>query len=214
MTPSAFAKRVTRLFHVTDRPAWAFIEAHGLLSTDSLVETFVDDSDLALELRSRKRFAPVLLHEDERGRVLLNDNLPLIFPRLAGALDDGLTPDDWLRILNERVYFFPTLERAASFIEAGRRGGREKLLLTFDALSIASAHLDDLFIAPINTGSALRSPARRGRSTFAPAARVSWEEFAARRRATKRTPDTVAEISLLGGLPDVSRHLVEEPRPI
>lgn len=214
MSPEEFARRVPRLYHVTDRPAWPLIARHGLLSTDGLVERFVSDPDLRVALRTKRRERPVPLYAGPDGAALLNDNIPLVLAQLARVLDDGLTPGEWLRILNGRVYFFPELSRASSFIEAGRRGGREKLLLTFDSLSVARAHLDRLFIAPINTGSAIRFPARRGHATFAPVAAVSWVEFASRRANVKRSPDTVAEVSLLGGLPDVETHLARPPEPI
>ena len=215
MSPDEFAERVPRLFHVTDRQAWPLIERHGLLSTNSMIDRFVRDPERADRLRSERRGKPVPLYEGETGeRAMLNDNIPLIFSRLAGALDDGLTPVDWLQLLNKRVYFFPSREKADSFIEAGRRGGRTKLMLTFDAHSLATAHLDRLFIAPINTGSALRTPARRGHAIFAPVASVSWDEFAARRATIKKSPDTVAEVSLLGDLPDAANHLAAPPEEI
>ena len=215
MDADEFAERVPCLFHVTDREAWPLIERHGLLSTNSMIERFVTDPDHAERLRSERRAKPVPLYEGVAGeRAMLNDNIPLVFSRLASALDDGLTPVEWLQLLNERVYFFPARRKADSFIEAGRRGGRRKLMLTFDARSLATAHLDRLFIAPINTGSALRTPARRGRAIFAPVASITWDEFATRRSAIKTSPDTVAEVSLLGDLPNAVNHLATAPEAI
>ena len=214
MTPEEFAARVPRLYHVTDRPAWPSIERHGLLSADRLIDRFVEDAERRTTLKTERRKRPVPLHEDADGTVLLNDNIPLIFSQLARILDDGLTPEDWLRILNRRVYFFPPIKHAANFIEAGRRGGRKKLLLTFDARSVAESHLDRLFVAPINTGSAIRFPARRGHEIFAPVASIGWDDFASRRAAVKRSPDQVAEVSMLDGLPAVARHLARSPEAI
>ena len=45
---------------------------------------------------------------------------------------------------------------------------RERLVLVLDTLSLARRHGDRMELAAINTGSTIRRPARRGRSTFTP----------------------------------------------
>ena len=205
MTPDELADRIPRLYHITDGEAWPSIERHGLLSTHQIVDRFVDDPALADQLRTRRRLAPVTVADGPAGRVTLNDNLPLHFGRLADALDDGLTPERWLAMLNERVFFWPTLERGASFLEAGRRGGRSKLLLAFDTRSLANAHAGRLDLAPINTGSAIRRPARRGFATFTPASTIGWNEW----RRLRGRLDPVAEVSVRGGVSDAIAHLIE-----
>ena len=205
MTPDELAERIPHLYHVTDREAWPMIERHGLLTTDGIVERFVADPAEAERLRTERRTDFVTVYAGPDGRVTINDNLPLHFRNLAPQLDDGLTPAEWLRILNGRVYFWPRFERGAGFLRAGRRGGREKLLLAFDTRSLAAAHEGRLDLAPINTGSALRKPARRGRGTFMPARDVGWDEW----RRLRGRLDNVAEVSVRGGVPDALNHLVE-----
>ena len=205
MTPDELAARVPKLFHVTDREAWPMIERHGLLTTDQIVDRFVPDRTRAEALRTERRNDFVTVHDGPDGRVTINDNLPLHFANLAPHLDDGLTPHDWLRLLNDRVYFWPRFERGAGFLRAGRRGGRRKLLLTFDTRSLAAAHEGRLDLAPINTGSALRKPARRGRHTFTPASATGWDEWRRRRGRL----DSLAEVSVRGGVPDATDHLIE-----
>ena len=204
MTPDELAERIPRLHHVTDREAWPMIERHGLLTTDGIVERFVADPAEAARLRTERRADFVTVHDGPDGRVTINDNLPLHFGNLAPHLDDGLTPAEWLRMLNGRVYFWPRVERGAGFLRAGRRGGREKLLLTFSTRSLAAAHEGRLDLAPINTGSALRRPARRGRATFTPASDVGWGEW----RRLRGRLDDVAEVSVRGGVPDALDHLL------
>ena len=205
MTPDELAERLPRLHHITDRAAWPMIERHGLLTTDQIVERFVADPAERERLRTERRTDFVVVHDGPDGRVTINDNLPLHFNTLAPALDDGLTPAEWLRLLNGRVYFWPDVERGAGFLRAGRRGGREKLLLTFDTRSLAAAYEGRLDLAPINTGSAVRKAARRGHATFTPASAVGWDEW----RRLRGRLDKVAEISVRGGVPDALDHLVE-----
>ena len=180
------------------------IERHGLLTTDQIVERFVSDPTHAERLRSERRTDVVVVHDGPDGRVTINDNLPLHFRNLAPHLDDGLTPPEWLRMLNARTFFWPKVQRGAGFLRAGRRGGRQKLLLTFDTRGLAAAHHGRLDLAPINTGSAVRKPARRGLATFTPASAVGWDEW----RRLRGRLDNVAEVSVRGGVPDALDHLV------
>ena len=205
MTPDELAHHVPRLHHYTDRVAWPMIERHGLLCADAIVERFVPDPAARGRLLAERRTDTVVVHDGPDGRVTLNDNLPLHYGPLAARLDDGLTPHDWLRILNGRVFFWPTVERADGFLRAGRRGGREKLLLTFDTRSLAEAYEGRLDLAPINTGSAVRVPARRGHATFTPASAVGWDEW----RRLRGRLDTPAEMSVRGDVPDALDHLIE-----
>ena len=205
MTPDELAENLPRLYHVTDREAWPMIERHGLLSTDQIVDRFVDDPAEAERLRAERRADFVVVRDGPNGRVTINDNLPLHFANLAPYLDDGLTPHEWLRMLNERVFFWPHFERGAGFLKASRRGGRRKLLLTFDTRSLAERYAGKLDLAPINTGSALRTPARRGHATFTPADTVGWDEW----RRLRGRLDKVAEVSIRGGVPDATDHLIQ-----
>lgn len=205
MTPDELAAHLPRLYHVTDRAAWPMIERHGLLTTDQIAERFVSDPAERERLRTERRTDFVVVHDGPDGRVTVNDNLPLHYGPLAGKLDDGLSPPEWLRILNGRVYFWPDMERGAGFLRAGRRGGREKLLLVFDTRSLAAACEGRLDLAPFNTGSAIRVPARRGRATFTPAGAVGWDEW----RRLRGRLDRVAEVSVRGGVPDALDHLIE-----
>lgn len=205
MTPDELAARLPRLFHLTDRAAWPMIERHGLLTTDTIVRRFVADAAEATRLRTERRTDVVTVHDGSDGRVTINDNLPLHFGPLAPRLDDGLTPPEWLAMLNGRVFFWPDIDRGAGFLRAGRRGGREKLLLAFDTRSLAAAYEGRLDLAAINTGSAVRVPARRGHATFTPASAVGWDEW----RRLRGRLDKVAEVSIRGDVPDAADHLVE-----
>ena len=212
MTPDELAARIPRLYHVTDRRSRALVETHGLLCANSLIDRFVDDVEERERLKSERRRDFLRLHDGADGYAALNDNIPLIFGKLTPKLDDGLTPTDWLRMLNGRVFFWP--EPQERFFAAGRRGGRELLLLTFETASLARAYAGRLDLAPINTGSALRDPARRGRRTFTPASSVTWDAWRRSRSNVKRSLDSVREVSIRGDVPDAAEHFAAPPREI
>ena len=212
MTPDELAARIPRLYHVTDRRSRGLIEREGLLCARSMIERFVSDPEARDRLVSERRRDFLTLHDGPEGYAALNDNAPLVFGKLASRLDDGLSPTDWLRILNGRVFFWP--EPQERFFAAGRRGGRELLLLTLSTASLARAYEGRLDLAPINTGSALREPARRGLRTFTPASEVSWDAWRRLRSDVKSSLDQVRELSIRGDVPDAAAHFAEPPRPI
>ena len=138
-------------------------------------------------------------------RVRITDNLPLSFRALAPVLDDGLHPRDWLAMLNDRVFLWPDPRLGAGNLAARKRLGYESEWQRYDTLVLLAPVWDRAEIAPINTGSTVRRPARRGRATYAPLASVDWDVWRwARGRAS---PDTVKEVTIRGGAPNAGSAL-------
>jgi hypothetical protein len=134
----------------------------------------------------------------------VRDQKPMPPAALARCLH-GMVPGDWYQLLNARVFFWPDLDRLNRHRGASRERGQ--LVLTLDAGRLLGAHGDRAEVAPINTGSALRRPARRGRATFVPYAAwqtSGWDSEAAalgtRPRARSHPP---AELVVPDAVPDV-----------
>lgn len=206
MTPEDLAARHPRLYHVTTPGAWPGIARDGLLPPALLLDLYEADAATRAAVL-RRRPAEVGLRHPERGEAVVMDNLPLDERKLAGALDDGLTPSDWLALLNERVFFWTSEADLERLRGARAYRGRERLVLVADTLSLARAHAERIEIAPFNTGSTLYVPARRGRATFSPLGRYGFDEW--RRLRGLSGPDRIKEVTVVGGVPDLAAHLVE-----
>lgn len=208
MTPEELAARHPGLFHIARPEALPSIRRHGLLSATAICDR------LGLQGAEREavigvRRSETVTLEGEGERFLVNDNKPLLMAPLARALDDGLTPDDWLAILNGRVFFW--VDEAAASNLAGAYSDEERVLLVFDTLSLARAHADRMALSPINGGNTRRAAARRGRTTYAPLARydyAAWRRLR-RERGAVRGLDTVREVTVDYAVPDAAQHLVE-----
>lgn len=138
------------------------------------------------------------------GRVVINDNTPLTEEALAGCLEGDLRPADWLRMLNERVFFWADEKGLDRLLRARANRGRPCDVLEIDTLSLARTHGPRIELSPINSGATLRRPAKRGVSTLTPLESVSYEEW--RRLRARR--DTVLEVIVRDGVPDIAKHLV------
>lgn len=205
MTPADLAARVPRLYHVTAPDALDGIRERGLLSARAALDLFEETPARTARLTGERRPGETALEHRRHGRVVLNDNIPFSADKLAPRLDDGLTPADWLRLLNGKVFFFPDEKSAESLLMARTNRARDRVLLVFDTKSLVGAHVDRTALSPINSGSTLYVPARRGLATFTPLAALSYRDWQRQRGGR----DTVKEVTVERAVPDAWDHLIE-----
>lgn len=204
MTPQALAARHPRLYRLAMRGASEGIRRHGLLPAAELARR----AGRPLPAERRPGAVPLAL---PCGTVaVLTDNAPLSFGKLARVLDDGLAPADWMAMLNARVFLWPDRALGQGNLKARRRLGYESEWQVFDTLGLLAPVWDRAEIAPINTGSTIHAPPRRGRSTFAPLAGLDFAAWRAARRdaGIKKGLDTPREVTVRGAVPQAGRHLL------
>jgi hypothetical protein len=122
----------------------------------------------------------------KHGTATLIDNLPLTEAALEKSLDSGMSPAEWLRLLNARDFFWATEERLSRHL-------------------MARAHAKKIDLCPINSGSTFRKPALRGAATFTPMGRYDFDFW----RRLRGQPDEIVEVTILAGVPDIARHVVK-----
>ena len=207
MTPDELAALHPRLYHLTDPANLSSIRAHGLLSPEAMCDRCGLEGEKRDAILARRRPAATAVCDG----FLVNDNAPLSEARLRRVLDDGLSPEDWLRMLNGRVFFWTDAHRAERPRNARNNRDRDRVLLAFDTLSLAHAHASRMAICPINSGATVHAPPRRGRHTFAPVEGLdygSWRR-ARRERGYKKGLDAIQEVTVLFAVPDAAAHLLE-----
>ena len=205
MSPEDLAGRCPLLYHVTDLAAVGSICRHGLLSTSRLLDLFELAPERRAGVEAERRLTSVVLTHPLHGRAVISDNLPLTARALSLCLEDGLTSEDWLRMLNRRVFFWPSAEGASRLLAARVNRGRSLAVLVLDTLTVARHHHDRIELSPINSGATMRRAARRGRSTFAPMDRHGYEDW----RRLRGGLDRPVEITVVGGVDDVADHLLD-----
>ncbi len=205
MTIDELARLHPYLFHVTTPGAWASIRQHGLLSTQRLLDLFDVEVELRQQLQTSRRAIAVPLHHAQYGDVVLNDNLPLTEKALSRCLDDGLTPGQWLAMLNERVFFWPDEAGLASMINARINRNRTREVLVIETARLPPVIADRMELCPINSGSTIRKPARRGLCTFTPISKYTyrdWQKLRGRR-------DRIREVIIRDSLDAIENYVVE-----
>ena len=204
MTPKGFAALYPCLYRLAMRGAAEGVRRHGLLTAEEIARRAGHD------LRPERRPRAVPLTLPDGTAAVLTDNAPLSFAKLAPVLDDGLTPGDWMAMLNARVFLWPDRALGLGNLEARRKLGYESEWHVFDTAGLLGAAWDRAEIAPINTGSTVRQPTRRGLSTFAP---LNGMDFDAWRRARREAGvvkglDAPKEVTIRKSVPEAGAHLI------
>ncbi|MBX9785832.1 MAG: hypothetical protein K2Y08_00695 [Alphaproteobacteria bacterium] len=205
MTPEELATRHPQLYHVTEPGAWKDIKQNGLLSTTRLLDLFEIDKEKRTIIETQRRSSSMVIEHSRYGRAIINDNLPLNEKSLAKCLDHGLTPADWLRILNSRVFFWASQDGLDRLLGARLNRNRVREVLVIDTLSLAKAYTDQMELCPINSGATIRKAARRGLNTFSPLGQYSFNEWS-RLRGQR---DHIREVTVRDAVPDIANYILD-----
>lgn len=191
------------LYHMAMRQSWPSIQRHGLLSTNVLLDLWEIREDERRELTTNKRPASVAISHPDYGRAVIRDQIPMHDHHLAKCLRDGLTPRDWHDRLNERVFFWLTEERLEKLLCANAYKGDEHIVLKVDTASLVANHRDRIELCFMNSGCTMPYPHPRGADTFLPIDKYPYAQWRAKRSARK----AVVELTVIGGVPDITDHV-------
>ena len=201
MTPEDLAALHPTLFHVTSEETLPNLKRFGILCAAEIIERCRSDTAAVPELLTSRRPDRVRLHDTDGNTFILSDNCPLSEKKLAAALDDGLGVADWLWMLSNRVFFWTNADQARKLISSRNNTGHRKALLRVNSLALAQRVRGRLEICPINSGSTIHRPARRGTKTFARLDDVSYPNW--RRLRDARRLDRIKEVTVVGNVPDI-----------
>lgn len=193
-----------RLFHMAEDGSWPSIQKHGLLSTSRLLELFQVKGAERNRLESQRRPQSVTITCNDLGSAVVRDQKPLREAPLAACLKDNLTPCEWYKILNARTFFWLSRERLWRLLEAKAYRAHAQTVLTINTATLVEAHRDKIFLSPINSGSTIMSAQPRGYQTFMSVSDYPYAE----RRKSRSKADAVVELIVLGGVLDISEHVI------
>jgi hypothetical protein len=193
------------LYHMAMKDSWPMIREHGLLCTEALLKLFEIDSNLASTLLNERRPKSVPISHSILGQAVVRDQIPMHESDLLRCLRDGLTPKDWYKLLNERVFFWLTEERLERLLCAGAYRNLKHLVLKVPTRVIIERYYDNIELAPMNTGCTKPMPHPRGADTFLPIEKYPYAAWKKKRKRGER----VVELTVIGGVPDISNYVDE-----
>lgn len=201
MTAEEFIARYPVLYHRSPSVNAAGISRHGLLSVTALLQLYAVGAKRAAAIeRDRAKVGILVKPPNEHPDwppILIGDQHQINPAQMAAALD-GVTPEEWRKELNARVFFWPTVERLAVHQKA--YAAMPSVLYEIDSAKLLTRHGERLRVARINTGFFRRTPAMRSRATY--------QRLADFRHDAK---NRIAEVSVLDGVPDFAECLRSDP---
>lgn len=184
------------LYHMAEAGSWRSIRAQGLLSTTSLLDLHRVEGPEREAIEARRRPTSRLLETSGIGRALIRDNGPISDAGLAPLLDDGLTTTQWYRLLNARVFFWPSRDRLLRLMRAYPLQDHD--VLEVDSRELVGACRPAVTLSPINSGAIGQARKRRGLGTFLP---IEAYPYADRRHMPRAK--RIAEVAVLGSVPRI-----------
>jgi hypothetical protein len=191
------------LYHMAELGSWPSIRATGLLSTSALLDSYGVSGEQRLEIEAQRRSSSATLSQPGRNSATIRDQLPMDDSGLRRCLRDGLTPNDWYRLLNSKVFFWLSRDRLIRLLRAGAYRMQEHDVLELDAKPLIDAYREKISLSPINSGCTKPFPTPRGNSTFLGIADYPYSHWKTKRKRGER----VVEIAIDYGVPDIAKFV-------
>jgi hypothetical protein len=190
------------LFHMAAAGSWPLIQRFGLLSTCALLDRFEIPAAQRAEIEECHRPHSVVLDHPEHGRAIVRDQKPMNDRGLERALTGGLTPREWYRILNEKVFFWVQRRRLEVMMAAKAYREEPKTVLYVRTADLLQRHSARVVLAAMNTGNTKPFPHPRGPATFRSLADYPYYEY-----RSKKGAEAVVELAVQGAVPDVAEFV-------
>ena len=191
------------LYHLAERGNWPSIRRHGLLSTSALLDLYGVQGPERDAIEGRRRPEGVRLAHPALGQAVIHDQAPMDDAGLRKCLLDGLSPEDWYRLLNRKVFFWLTRTRLLRLLDAKLNRDLEHDVLELDTAALVEAYRGAITLSPINSGATRPFPAPRGATTFLSIDAYPYAHWRSKRPKGER----VVELAVDQGVPDIARFV-------
>ncbi len=189
------------LFHMAECGSWQSIKQHGLLSTSALLDLFEIQGDRRRGIESSHRPESASISHEAYGIAVVRDQKPMSDAGLRRCLKDGLTPEEWYEILNSKTFFWTSVKRLHTLLNARPYKSKDHDVLTVETRSLVERCGDRILLSAMNSGCTTPFPHPRGLATFQPVGNYDFQEWRTKRKS--KPWDAVVEVVVEGGVPDI-----------
>ncbi len=193
------------LYHMAERDTWSSIQSKGLLSTTAVLDHFGLRGADREPYESQQRPKKMTVQNDPAERIVLRDQKPMPRQRLVSALKDGTSPEQWYRLINDKVFFWTTEERLLRLLNARDYRGLEHDVLTIDSAPFIKAYAEKIWLCHMNSGNTWPMPHARSIETFK---RIPG--YPAKRSGIPQKP--IAELVVDYHVPDIADYVIDVRR--
>jgi hypothetical protein len=196
------------LYHMAEDGSWPAIQEQGLLSTTALLDLYGVTGSTRVQIEERRRPASVSVERTGLPRAVIRDQLPMDDMGLRRCLPPHLTPADWYRLLNQKVFFWLTRDRLIRLLKAGTYRDRPHIVMEVSARLIVEAHRERIWFCPMNSGCTKPYPHPRNENTFQRIPDYPYLQWRRRRPRGER----VVELAVDYSVTDIARFVTRVVR--
>ena len=196
------------LYHMSEAGSWESIRRHGLLSTSALLDLFEYSGAQRGAIEAHRRPKSIQISHPVHGTATIRDQAPISDAALERWLID-MSPTDWYRLLNARVFFWLGRRRLETLLGARLYRGQAHDVLTVDTAALVENHVHRISLARINTGATHRGGSPRGSNTFSS---VKSFPFRAVRRSAASVAESIAELAVDHSVSDIEELVIRVER--
>ena len=133
--------------------SWESIRSYGLLSTSALLDQYGFGGERREAIEGLHRPELITITADGKRDAVIRDQKPMDNHGLLRALHGtGMTPEDWYRCLNSKVFFWVSKQRLHKLLNASAYRNLEHDVLTINTESLVKEHCGSIVLSPINSG--------------------------------------------------------------
>jgi hypothetical protein len=197
-----------RLYHMAEADTWFSIQQYGLLSTTAILDLHLVQGNARVPYESRHRPAMMPVSANHAlPSMMLRDQKPMPTQRLARALRNGITPQQWYELLNRKVFFWATEERLLTLLNARFYRTTPHDVLTVDTASLVARYEEQITLCHMNSGNTWPMPHYRDASIF-----KVINDYPAKPNGKPVKP--VAELTVAYSVPSMAKHVIEVRRMV
>lgn len=195
--------RYPYVYHMAQVGTWPSIQQHGLLSTSAALDLVGIQGTRRSVVESAHRPEMLSLLPGMPDDIVLRDQKPMPPGRLRHALPKHVTPEEWYRLINGKVFFWVSKERLGRLLRS--YGELEHDVLTIDTASLLSSQGSNVWLCHMNSGNTWPIPHRRDIDIFK---RLPDYPVNTRGNPTKEVVELVVDYAV----PDIANHVLEVNR--
>lgn len=188
------------LYHMAEHGSWPSIRDRGLLSTSALLDLYEVQGKERIRVEAERRPEGVPLVHAKLPRAVIRDQIPMDDKGLQRCLPRHISPSDWYRLLNKRVFFWLTRGRLLRLLDAGAYREKVHDVIHVDTQSLVSAYRDKIWLCPMNSGCTKPMPHRRDENTFLRIPEYPYSVWRTKRKMGER----VVELAIDYAVPNIS----------
>lgn len=185
--------------------SWPSIRVNGLLSTAAALTKMGIQGDERSKLEQQHRPDKVAIGPIG-GQIVLRDQKPMPPERIADALVDGTTPEQWYKFLNGHVFMWAEERRLHGLLNARPYRELAHDVLTIDTAALIAVYAPRTRLCRLNSGNTWPMPHPRGIDDFK---RIG--DYPMKKRV-KKPVKPVVEVVVEGLIPDIEKYVVQVRR--